>query len=63
MSRYDVERIRADFPIFERPMRGKRLAFLDTAASAQKPRAVIDAISDFYAHHYANIHRGVSESS
>lgn len=59
----DVERVRADFPVLARPMRGKPLAYLDTAASAQKPRAVIDALSEFYAQHYANIHRGVYELS
>lgn len=48
------ERIRSEFPIFE-----QELAYLDTAASAQKPRCVIDAISHFYAHEYATVHRGV----
>jgi cysteine desulfurase/selenocysteine lyase len=59
----DVAKLRRDFPVFERPSRGRRLAFLDTAASAQKPRAVIDAIAEFSAHSYANIHRGVYELS
>ena len=59
----DVDRIRRDFPILATTMRGRPLAYLDTAASAQKPRAVIDAISDFYANHYANIHRGVYQLS
>ncbi len=59
----DVERVRKDFPILSTRMRGRPLVYLDTAASAQKPRAVIDAISDFYANHYANIHRGVYELS
>lgn len=59
----DVESIRKDFPIFETKMRGKPLTYLDSAASAQKPRAVIDAMSDFYASHYANIHRGVYQLS
>ena len=59
----DVERIRREFPILARPMRGKPLVYLDTAASAQKPRAVIDAISHFYETEYANIHRGVYELS
>jgi cysteine desulfurase/selenocysteine lyase len=60
---FDVERIRREFPILARPMRGKPLVYLDTAASAQKPRAVIDAISRFYETEYANIHRGVYELS
>jgi cysteine desulfurase/selenocysteine lyase len=59
----DVERIRRDFPILRRAMRGKPLVYLDSAASAQKPRAVIDAISAFYETSYANIHRGVYELS
>lgn len=60
---YDVHAIRSDFPILADKVRGKPLVFLDTAASAQKPRAVIDALSDFYAHGYANIHRGVYQLS
>ncbi|MFO1417713.1 MAG: cysteine desulfurase [Methylotetracoccus sp.] len=55
----DVERIRADFPILAQSVHGKPLAYLDNAASAQKPRAVIDAISEVYTRHYANVHRGV----
>jgi cysteine desulfurase/selenocysteine lyase len=56
--------LRADFPVFERLTRsGKRLTFLDAAASAPKPRAVIDAVADTYAHHYANVHRGIYELS
>jgi cysteine desulfurase/selenocysteine lyase len=57
--RLDAERIRADFPIFERPVHGKPLAYLDSAASAQKPRQVLDAMTSFYETSYANIHRGV----
>ena len=56
---YDLERVRADFPILARKVHGQRLAFLDSAASAQKPRAVIDAISHCYEAEYANVHRGV----
>ncbi|MHA7839203.1 MAG: aminotransferase class V-fold PLP-dependent enzyme, partial [bacterium] len=56
---FDVDRIRADFPILGTRMRGQPLTYLDSAASAQKPRAVIDAMADFYSSHYANIHRGV----
>jgi len=55
----DVERVRADFPILSRLVHGKPLVYLDSAASAQKPRAVIDAMSHFYEQDYANIHRGV----
>jgi len=55
----DVERVRADFPILSRQVHGKPLVYLDSAASAQKPRAVIDAMSHFYEQDYANIHRGV----
>jgi cysteine desulfurase/selenocysteine lyase len=59
----EVERIRSDFPILETEVRGKPLVFLDTAASAQKPRAVIEAIRDLYESSYANIHRGVYKLS
>src|SRR3954468_22972383 len=61
--KFDVERVRADFPILARPMRGKPLVFLDSAASAQKPQAVIDAISKTYEQDYANVHRAVYELS
>jgi cysteine desulfurase/selenocysteine lyase len=55
---------RADFPVFERPTAsGRPLAYLDSAASSQKPRAVIEALADTYAHHYANVHRGIYELS
>ncbi len=56
---YDVERIRADFPILGRPVRGRPLIYLDSTASAQKPQSVIDAESEIYATEYANIHRGL----
>ncbi|MDX6533068.1 MAG: cysteine desulfurase / selenocysteine lyase [Gaiellales bacterium] len=55
----DVERIRADFPIFQRPMNGHRLVYLDSAATAQKPRQVIDTIVDVYETSYAAVHRAV----
>ncbi|HEY7690140.1 MAG TPA: cysteine desulfurase [Dongiaceae bacterium] len=55
----DLERVRRDFPILAKPVHGKRLVFLDSAASAQKPRAVIDAIKNTYENEYANVHRGV----
>jgi cysteine desulfurase/selenocysteine lyase len=60
----DGTALRADFPIFDRPHRtGRPLAYLDSAASSPKPRVVIDAIADAYAHHYANVHRGIYELS
>jgi cysteine desulfurase / selenocysteine lyase len=55
----DAHKLRADFPIFEHEVNGKPLAYLDSAASAQKPRQVLDAIRDFYETSYANVHRGV----
>ncbi len=55
----DVTRIRADFPILEREINGRPIAYLDSANSAQKPRQVIDAMSSFYATSYANVHRAV----
>jgi cysteine desulfurase/selenocysteine lyase len=60
---FDVERVRSDFPILQQRIHGKPLVFLDSAASAQKPRQVIDAMSEFYGRDYANIHRGVYELS
>lgn len=57
-----VDRIIADFPILARPVsRGKRLVYLDSAATSQKPRAVIAALVDYYEQYNANIHRGVYE--
>ena len=55
----DIQRIRADFPILAQSVHGKPLAYLDNAASAQKPRAVIDAVARFDSTDYANIHRGL----
>ena len=55
---YDVEKIRADFPILNQKINGKRNTFLDTAASAQKPQSVIDTMIDMYTKTYANVHRG-----
>ena len=55
----DAHRLRADFPVFDELVHGKPVAFLDSAASAQKPRQVLDAMRDFYEHSYANVHRGV----
>jgi cysteine desulfurase/selenocysteine lyase len=59
----DPGKIRMDFPILHQLSNGRPLVFLDSAASAQKPTAVIDAMSDFYRSDYANIHRGVYELS
>jgi cysteine desulfurase/selenocysteine lyase len=56
---YDVEKIRADFPILSRQVNGKPLVYLDNGASAQKPQAVIDAVVQGYAEDYANVHRGL----
>jgi cysteine desulfurase/selenocysteine lyase len=55
----DARKLRADFPVFELPVHGKELAYLDSANSAQKPRAVLETMFDFYAHSYANVHRTV----
>ena len=60
---YDVEKIRSDFPILSEKVHGKRLAFLDTGASAQKPSVVTEAISNLYNKSYANIHRGIYKFS
>jgi cysteine desulfurase/selenocysteine lyase len=56
---YDVETVRADFPILSREVNGRRLIYLDNGASAQKPQAVIDAVTRAYSHEYANVHRGL----
>jgi cysteine desulfurase/selenocysteine lyase len=55
----DAQKLRADFPIFEQKIHGKPLAYLDSAASSQKPRQVLDVIREFYETSYANVHRGV----
>jgi cysteine desulfurase/selenocysteine lyase len=60
---YDVDAVRADFPILEREVYGQPLVYLDNAASAQKPRQVLDAIEHAYTHSYANVHRGVHRLS
>jgi cysteine desulfurase / selenocysteine lyase len=56
---FDVEAARAEFPILSRQVNGKPLVYLDNAASAQKPRAVIDAMTHAMEHSYANVHRGL----
>jgi cysteine desulfurase/selenocysteine lyase len=60
---FDVDKVRGDFPILSRAMRGRPLVFLDSAASAQKPRQVIDTVRDVYEREYANVHRGLYEIS
>ncbi|HEX2187747.1 MAG TPA: cysteine desulfurase [Longimicrobiaceae bacterium] len=60
---YDVERVRAEFPILDQEVNGHPLVYLDNAASTQKPLAVIDAISRFYRRDNANVHRGLHELS
>jgi cysteine desulfurase/selenocysteine lyase len=60
---FDVERVRADFPLLGRSMRGQALAYLDNAATSQKPRHVIDAIHRYYEVMNANVHRGVYQLS
>jgi cysteine desulfurase/selenocysteine lyase len=57
--RLDAQRLRADFAVFDELVNGQPVAFLDSAASSQKPRQVLDAMRDFYEHSYANVHRGV----
>jgi cysteine desulfurase / selenocysteine lyase len=59
MGGFDVEKVRADFPILQQKARGHKLVYLDNAATSQKPKAMIDAIVRYYEHENANIHRGV----
>jgi cysteine desulfurase/selenocysteine lyase len=61
VTKLDAPKLRADFPIFEQTFHGRPLAFLDSAASSQKPRQVLDAMTHFYETSYANVHRGVYE--
>ena len=58
-SRFDVDRVRADFPILKRDVRGKQLVYLDNAATTQKPQSVIDRIVRYYSEENSNVHRGV----
>ena len=57
----DVDRVRADFPILERMSHGKRIVYLDSANTSQKPRQVIDTVSEYYREHNANLYRAVYE--
>jgi len=60
-TKLDAHTLRKDFPIFEQQFHGKPLAYLDSAASAQKPRQMLEAMQHFYETSYANVHRGVYE--
>jgi cysteine desulfurase / selenocysteine lyase len=58
-GRFEVERVRRDFPILQRTVHGKPLVYLDNAATSQKPQSVIDSLTDYYAQTNSNIHRGI----
>lgn len=58
-SPYNVEEVREDFPVLDRTVDGEKLVYLDNAATSQKPQSVIDAVSEFYEQHNANVHRGL----
>ena len=55
----DFGKVRNDFPVLQRTVNGKRLVYLDTTATSQKPNLVIDSINEYYRDHYSNVHRGV----
>ena len=59
----DIERVRADFPILDQKVHGHDLVYFDNAATSQKPRVVIDALTRYYEHDNANVHRGIHELS
>src|SRR5947209_106315 len=59
LSTLDVATIKRDFPILQRTIHGRQLVYLDSAATSQKPQAVLDAILRYYEHSNANVHRGV----
>lgn len=58
-TQFDVEAIIKDFPILNEKVNGKRLAYLDSTATSQKPQQVIDALEDYYKRYNSNVHRGV----
>src|SRR3954469_21599907 len=58
-AKLDAHKLRGDFPVFDHPIHGKPLAFLDSAVTSQKPRQVLDAMREFYETSYSNVHRGV----
>ena len=60
---FDIQQVRKDFPILERMINGKKLVYLDNAATSQKPVQVIEAISDYYNRYNANVHRGIHTMS
>jgi len=62
-SRFDIEKIRADFPILNQQIHGKPLVYLDNAATSQKPTQVIDVLDTYYRETNSNIHRGVHSLS
>ena len=62
-KKLDAHALRADFPIFEQVIHGKPLAYLDSATTSQKPRQVLDAMTEFYETSYSNVHRGVHASA
>jgi len=62
-DKFDVQRVRADFPILARAVHGKPLVYLDNAATTQKPQAVLDALTRYYTESNANVHRGVHQLS
>ncbi len=57
----NVPAIKADFPIFQRTVRDRRLVYLDSAATSQKPKQVIDSMTDYYTRYNANVHRAIYE--
>ena len=59
MKSFDIDRVRQDFPVLGKQVHGKPLTFLDSAASAQKPKEVLNRLQTVYGEHYANIHRGI----
>lgn len=63
LTQFDVLALRREFPILQQEVNGHRLAFLDSAASSQKPRQVIECLEDFYRRYNANVHRGVYKLS
>ena len=63
MTDLDVERVRKDFPIFDREINGRRIVYLDSAASSQKPRAVLETMERFYETSYAPTHRSAVSCS
>ena len=63
LAAFDVQKVRADFPILERSVHGRPLVYLDNAATTQKPRVVLDTVAAYYSDINANVHRGVHELS